>query len=136
MTANIGVQYFEERGYQDDALGANAFVKAHYDLRLPFTSKRIRLGLGEGLSYVSRIPMSEKRDFAKKGVESDKLMNYMEWTVDMPLQQFMHRDGKRSRGIEEISIGFIVWHRSSVFGLFADQGGGVNFMGFGAEARY
>ena len=32
--------------------------------------------------------MSEHRDFAKKGVESEKLMNYMEWTIDVPLRQF------------------------------------------------
>jgi hypothetical protein len=136
MTANIGLQYLAERGYQEDGLGGTAFIKAHYDWKLPFTNKYIRLGLGEGLSYVSRVPMSEQRDFAKKGVESEKLMNYMEWTIDVPLRQFtqgMHAD---DGGIEDVSVGFIVWHRSSVFGLFADSGGGVNFMGFGFEARY
>lgn len=136
MSGNIGVQYLAERGYQNDALGATAFIKAHYDWRLPFTQKHVRLGLGEGLSYVSRIPMSEKRDFAKKGVESSKLMNYMEWTIDVPLRQFTPGIDVRNGGVEEISLGFIVWHRSSVFGLFADEGGGVNFMGFGIEARY
>ena len=136
MTANIGVQYLAERGYQDDGLGATAFIKAHYDWKLPFTEKRVRLGLGEGLSYVTHIPMSEQRDFAKKGVESSKLMNYMEWTIDVPLRQFTHGVDTRDGGIEEISLGFIVWHRSSVFGLFADSGGGVNFMGFGIEMRY
>ena len=39
-------------------------------------------------------------------------------------------------GIEDMSVGFIVWHRSSVFGVFADTKGGVNFMGFGFEARF
>lgn len=136
MSGNVGVQYFAERGYQDDGLGATAFIKAHYDWRLPFTQKYVRLGLGEGLSYVSRIPMSEQRDFAKKGVESSKLMNYMEWTIDVPLRQFTPGVDVRNGGVEEISLGFIVWHRSSVFGIFADEGGGVNFMGFGIEARY
>ena len=136
MTANVGVQYLAERGYQDDGLGATAFIKAHHDWRLPFTQKTVRLGLGEGLSYVSRIPMSEQRDFAKKGVESAKLMNYMEWTIDVPLRQFTQGVDMRSGGVEEISLGFIVWHRSSVFGLFADSGGGVNFMGFGIAMRY
>jgi hypothetical protein len=136
MTANVGVQYLAERGYQDDGLGLTAFIKAHYDMRVPFTQKMIRLGLGEGLSYVSRIPMSERRDFAKKGVESEKLMNYMEWTIDVPLRQFTQGVDMRSGGIEEISLGFIVWHRSSVFGLLAEEGGGVNFMGFGIEMRY
>jgi hypothetical protein len=136
MTANIGLQYLAERGYQEDGLGATAFIKAHYDWKLPFTDKYVRVGLGEGLSYVSRVPMSEQRDFAKKGVESEKLMNYLEWTIDVPLKQFSPAMHINDGGIEDVSIGFIVWHRSSVFGVFADKGGGVNFMGFGFEARY
>ena len=32
--------------------------------------------------------MSEVRDFAKKGAESEKLMNYLEWSIDVPLRQF------------------------------------------------
>lgn len=59
-----------------------------FNWHLPWTEKQLRLGLGEGLSYVTRIPISEKRDFAKKGVDSNKLMNYLEWTIDVPLKQF------------------------------------------------
>lgn len=136
MSANVGVQYFNERGYQDDAWGATAFIKAHYDWKLPFTDKHLQLGLGEGLSYATRIPMSEQRDFAKKDAESEKLMNYLEWTIDLPLRQFDAMDSLLRGHVEELSIGFIVWHRSSVFGIFSDTKGGVNFMGFGIEARY
>jgi len=136
MTANVGLQYFNERGWQGDALGATAFVKAHYDWRLPFTRKHVRLGFGEGLSYVTRIPLSEQRDFAKKGATSEKLMNYLEWTVDLPLRQFPAMDNLVGGYLEELNVGFIVWHRSSVFGLFAESQGGVNFMGFGIEARF
>jgi hypothetical protein len=136
MTANIGLQYFNERGRQDDAYGVTAFIKAHYDWRLPFTQKMVRLGLGEGLSYVTRIPLSEQRDFAKKGAESEKLLNYLEWSVDLPLHQFPAIDNLIQGRLEELNLGFIVWHRSSVFGLFAESKGGVNFMGFGLEARF
>lgn len=136
MTANLGLQYLAERGYQEDGVGGTAFIKAHYQWELPFTDKKVRLGLGEGLSYVSRIPMSEKRDFAKKGVESEKLLNYLEWTIDLPLRQFAAVDRMLPASIEELSFGFIVWHRSSIFGLMGNSGGGVNFMGFGFEGRY
>lgn len=137
MTANIGVQYFNERGWQDDAYGVTAFIKAHYDWRLPFTQKQVRLGLGEGLSYVTRIPLSEQRDFAKKGgAESEKLLNYLEWTIDLPLRQFAPIDSLIQGRIEELNLGFFVFHRSSVFGLFAESRGGVNFMGFALEARF
>lgn len=137
MTWNLGLQYLAERGYQEDGYGATAYIKAHYTWELPWTDKHIRLGLGEGLSYVSRIPMSEVRDFAKKGAESEKLMNYLEWTIDLPLRQFEPLHGLFDRGsLEELSVGFLVWHRSSVFGIFSETGGGVNFMGFGVEARF
>jgi hypothetical protein len=136
MSANLGVQYFNERGYQPDAWGTTGYIKASYNWQLPFTQKHVRLGLGEGLSYVTRIPMSEQRDFAKKDADSAKLMNYLEWTVDVPLRQFGPMDALLRDHIEELSVGFIVWHRSSVFGLFSETKGGINFMGFGFEARY
>lgn len=136
MTANVGLQYVNERGYQPDIYGVTAFIKAHYDVRVPWTQKKIRLGLGEGLSYLSRVPMSEQRDFAKKGAESEKLLNYLEWTVDLPLRQFPAIDSLIQGRFEELNVGFIVFHRSSVFGMFADSKGGVNFMGFGVEARF
>ena len=138
MTANLGVQYLDERGYQKDGYGVTAYIKAHYRWELPWTDKQVRLGLGEGLSYVTRIPMSEVRDFAKKdGAESEKLMNYLEWSIDLPLRQFEPLHGLFQGGaIEEASLGFLVWHRSSVFGLFSETGGGVNFMGFSFEAQF
>jgi hypothetical protein len=80
--------------------------------------------------------MSEQRDFAKKGAESEKLLNYLEWTIDLPLRQFPAIDSLIQGRFEELNVGFIVFHRSSVFGMFADSKGGVNFMGFGVEARF
>lgn len=137
MTANLGVQYLDERGYQQDGYGATAFIKAHYRWELPWTDQHVRLGLGEGLSYVSRVPTSEMRDFAKKGAESEKLMNYMEWSIDVPLRQFEPLHGLFHGGaLEEVSLGFLIWHRSSVFGLFSETGGGVNFMGFSVQAQF
>jgi hypothetical protein len=138
MTANVGVQWLDERGYQQDGYGLTSYIKAHYRWELPWTDKQVRLGLGEGLSYVSRIPESEARDFAKKnGAESSKLMNYLEWTIDVPLRQFQPLQGLFQGGaIEDASLGFMVWHRSSVFGLFSETGGGINFMGFSFEARF
>jgi hypothetical protein len=137
MTANFGLQYLNERGYQDNGWGATAFVKAHYTWRVPKTTKDITFGLGEGLSYVSVIPMSEQRDFAKKGAESEKLLNYVEWTIDVPLRQFAFFEPMfRGGHLEDLSVGFVVWHRSSVYGLLAETRGGVNYMGFGFEGQF
>lgn len=138
MTWHLGVQWLNERGLQQDGWGGTAFVKANYSMRVPWTSKHVDLGLGEGLSYVDRIPLSEQRDFAKKGpgIHSEKTMNYLEWTIDLPLRQFDSLAPLFRGGIEDLSVGFIVWHRSSVFGVFAQTKGGINFMGFGIEAKF
>jgi hypothetical protein len=136
-TWNIGMQYLNERGLQDDGYGVTAYVKLHYLLRLPWTQTRVRLGLGEGLSYVSVIPLNEQRDFAKKhGAESERLMNHLEWTVDLPLHQFESMHSLFTGPIRELNLGVVVWHRSSVYGVFAETRGGSNFMGLGIEARY
>jgi hypothetical protein len=136
MTANVGLQYLDERGLQPNGYGITGFIKAQYLWRLPWTTKRVQLGLGEGLSYVTRIPKAEQRDFAHKNVESNNLMNYMEWTIDVPLSQFESLRPLLAGPIKEINTGFMVWHRSSVFGLFAETKGGINYMGFSVEAKY
>lgn len=139
LTGNVGLQWFNERGLQPDGYGINAYIKAHYRWRLPWTQhKHVRFGLGEGLSYVSRIPLSEERDFTKKGpdIHSEKLMNYVEWSIDVPLRDFGPLDRLISRKIDQVYLGFFIFHRSSVFGVFADTKGGVNYMGLGIEGRY
>lgn len=138
MSLNFGLQYLNERGYQDDGWGTTAFVKASYSWQLPSSSKHITFGLGEGLSYASVIPMSEQRDFARKGgAQSENLLNYVEWTIDVPLRQFATFEPLFHRSaLEDLSVGFIVWHRSSIYGLLAETKGGVNYMGFGLEGRF
>ena len=56
--------------------------------------------------------------------------------MDLPLHQFQAIDNLIQGRLEELNLGFIVWHRSSIFGVFADTKGGVNFMGFGVEAKF
>lgn len=138
MTWNVGAQWVNERGLQSDPWGVTAYIKAHYSWRLPFTQKHVRLGIGEGLSYLTRVPMSEERDFQRKGpdIHSEKLLNYVEWTVDVPLRQFDAMAPLFRGSIKEIYVGGLVWHRSSIFGTFAETKGGINYMGFGFEARY
>jgi hypothetical protein len=138
LTGNVGLQWFNERGLQDDGYGVTAYIKAHYLWQLPLSEKHVRIGLGEGLSYATRIPLSEERDFTKKGegIHSEKLLNYVEWTVDVPLRQFGAMNRLISKDIDDVYVGFFIFHRSSVFGVFAETKGGVNFMGLGIEARY
>lgn len=132
IVAYGSIQYFGEQGYQPDVIGTALYIKAYRQFRIGKSQFPIRFGLGEGLSYVSRIPIVEVEDFAPDS--SAKLTNYLEWTLQTSLGHMLGHGGRRlSPGIKDIYIGYSVFHRSTVFGLFASKGGGVNFMGFGVE---
>ena len=126
------LQYFNERGFQPDVIGTALYIKAYREFRFGESGFPLRVGLGEGFSYASRIPIVEVEDFAPD--TSAKLTNYLEWTLQTSVNHLLGRGGQRfSAGIKDIYIGYSVFHRSTVFGLFASKGGGVNFMGIGVE---
>jgi len=130
----LGVQQFDERGLQTDGYGVSAFVKFHTTFNFPFTHVPIRIGLGPGLSYVSRIPIAEQRDFAP--AKSNKLLVYLEYSVQLSLAHLMGRTpGKFSASISDVYFGYTVIHRSSGYGLLAETGGGINYLGFGIEVK-
>jgi len=132
VVAYGGIQHFGERNFQPDAIGGTAYIKAYRQFRIGKRQFPLRVGLGEGLSYASRIPIVEVEDFLPQ--TSAKLTNYLEWTLQTSLNHLLGHEGRRfSAGIKDIYIGYSVFHRSTVFGLFASKGGGVNYMGFGVE---
>lgn len=132
LIAYGGIQYFDERGLQPDIYGATAFIKVYKSFKLGDINLPVRLGLGEGLSYVSRIPFVEVQDFAPN--QSAKLTNYLEWTMQTSLSYLLGRRGGRlSHHIRDAYIGYSIFHRSTAFGLFAETGGGINYMGIGVE---
>ncbi len=127
-----GLQYYDERGFQPDVIGGTVYIKAYQTFRLGKRQLPLRIGLGEGLSYASRIPIVEVEDFLPD--TSAKLTNYLEWTLQTSVNHLLGRGGQRfSAGIRDIHIGYSVFHRSTVFGLFASKGGGVNYMGLSVE---
>lgn len=127
-----GIQHYGERDFQPDAIGGTVYIKAYQQFRIGKRQFPLRIGLGEGLSYASRIPIVEVEDFLPD--TSAKLTNYLEWTFQTSLNHLLGHSGRRfSSGIKDIYIGYSVFHRSTVFGLFASKGGGVNYMGFGVE---
>lgn len=132
VVAYGGIQYYGEDGFQPDVIGGTIYIKAYQQFNIGKRQLPLRIGLGEGLSYASRIPIVEVEDFLPE--TSAKLTNYLEWTMQTSLNHLLGRGGQRfSAGIKDIYIGYSVFHRSTVFGLFASKGGGVNYMGLGVE---
>ena len=128
-------QHLHENSYQPDVYGTSVYVKAFHHFTLPTTQLKLRVGLAEGLSYVSRVPVAEKRDFARKGAESVKLMNYLEYSLDLPISQFL-KQSRISSSIDEIYVGYSIWHRSTAYGLYGETGGGINYQGIAIELLY
>ncbi len=130
----FGLQYFDEQGFQPDSVGTTAYWKVYrqwsprwFPAQLP-----LRFGLGQGLSYVSRIPVSEQRDFAPS--QSEELVHYLEWSVQFPIGGLLSLVGVRSENIlDNTWFGYSIFHRSTVFGLFAEEGGGINYPGVALE---
>ena len=123
-----GLQRFGERGAQSDIAGGTLYLKALRSFRLGRSGIPVRIGLGEGLSYADRIPSVEAEDFLPQ--RSARLVNYLEWSVQTSLGHWLGRPaGGFSRTVSDVYVGYTIFHRSTVFGLFASTGGGVNYLG-------
>ncbi|MFK7862096.1 MAG: hypothetical protein AB8B64_25035 [Granulosicoccus sp.] len=126
------LQHFGERGTQPDFFGATIHVKAYRNFNLGTRRTPIRLGLGEGLSYVEQIPSVEVMDFLPQ--RSSRLVNYLEWTLQTSVGHFLGRpEGGFSANIRDVYVGYSIFHRSTIFGLLASEGGGINYMGISIE---
>lgn len=132
VTAHLGVQYFAERGFQNDIVGATVYWRLGRHTHFPFTNIPIKLSLAQGLSYAADIPTAEVRDFDPEN--SAKLTHYLEYSLHY---SFRNRLAKKhsalSNWFRDINLGYTIFHRSSVFGLFADKAGGINFPGIAIE---
>ncbi len=130
----FGLQNFRERGFQPDSYGATIYWKVYGTWGpswLP-TTLPIRAGLGQGLSYASRIPVAEQRDFEPR--ESAETVHYLEWTVQVPVSGLLALFGVDAlRGQHQWWIGYSIFHRSTVFGAFGDSPGGINYPGITLE---
>ena len=133
VVAYTSVQQFHERGTQPNGWGVTAYLKAYHSFNLSFTNFPVRLGFGNGLSYVSRIPTAEARDLRPD--RSEKLIYYMDYSLQVSVKYLMGRGSKTvlTNNIKDIHVGYSVWHRSTLFGLLGESSGGINYLGLSAE---
>ena len=132
VSLHLGVQYFDERGIQSDIVGTTGYWRLAKQTYLPFTRIPIKLSLAQGLSYVDDLPAAEVRDFEPD--ESAELTHYLEYGLHYSFRNQLARNNSIfSQWFHEINLGYTIFHRSSVFGLFAETGGGINFPGIAVE---
>ncbi len=97
-------------------------IKAYYTFKWPITW---RLGAGEGASYVSRVTYIEESELNKKDYEVSKLMNYLDFSIDINLSDLFDL-----KGPNELWLGYYIHHRSAIFERSSHFGrikGGSNY---------
>jgi outer membrane protein len=116
-----GLYRFLEHGYQDDFFEGLLFLKLFWKIDL--WEERIRLGVGEGLSYTESIAYVERLEAEQKNDNNAYLLNYLEVTADFDLGRLL-----RYPPLFETYLGYLLKHRSGVSGLFGNvHEGGSNY---------
>jgi len=111
-----------------------AYVKLLYNLDFS-NGKRIRFGFGEGISYVDSLLVAEVYDATDEntGVQdpTSQFLNYLDITIDFDIGRLT---GINS--MKDIYFGYLLKHRSGVFGLFSGVHGGSNYNSFYLEMNF
>ena len=124
-----GLSYFDENGLQDNIYEATLYVKVYY--KYDFMDNRIRIGLGEGLSWASDVPIIEIDEASISDKEVAQFLNYLDISFDFDLGHLL---GIKS--LNNLYLGYTVKHRSGVFGLFSGVKGGSNYQMFTIEKNF
>lgn len=82
-------------------------IKAYYTLDW---GVRARLGFAEGVSYSSEINHSERKRLAEKEYQPSKLMNYLDFSVDVNVGDLFSNSS-----LDQLWLGYSLHHRSGIF---------------------
>ena len=122
----IGLLHHDENGFQPDHWQVNAYFKSFW-YGLPWRDRvKTRIGIGSGLSYAERIPTIEARDQARRRKNTNKLIAYLDPSIDVSLGDLIG-----SRALKNTFVGLGVSHRSGIFGfsrLLGNVDGGSNYI--------
>ena len=128
--AKGGLNYFEERGYQDNSFEATLYIKFYFKLNA--FENQLRFGIAEGLSYAERVPYVERMEAEEEGDSTSKLINYMEITFDIDLGRLTG-----SKHLKETYFGYLIKHRSGMWGNFGGvSDGGSNYNSLYIEKNF
>ena len=126
LAGYLGLLHHDENGFQPDHWQVNAYFKPYW-YGLPWRDRvKTRLGLGTGLSYAGRVPQIEARDQARRGERTNKLITYLDPSIDVSLGDLIG-----SRALKGTYVGIGVSHRSGIFGLsrlLGNVDGGSNYI--------
>jgi hypothetical protein len=128
-----GLSYFDESKApidRDNIYEATAYIKAYWNF--DFLKNRVRLGLGEGLSYTSNILYVEYKEATENQDHNSYLLNYLDISLDFDFGRLV-----RQEKLNATYLGLALKHRSGIFGLINNvKKGGSNYVSFYIEKSF
>ncbi len=114
-----GLSHFYEADGRDDIYEVTLYIKAYWN----FFHKKVRLGLGEGVSYTSAVLYTEYLEATKENDNNSHFLNYLDISVDTDIGRLLH-----SKTLYGTFLGFAIKHRSGIYGLINNvSNGGSNY---------
>ena len=130
--ARFGLFRHLEEPFQDDFWSYNFYMSAMFKVYSNWTDRvMFRWGFSFGVSYAEELPAEEVSKFVNRGKNSSHLLNYLEFQIDFPLDLLI-----RSKVVRDCYLGYIVTHRSGIFGtsdLLGNVAGGADWAGLHLE---
>jgi len=117
-----GLVYHWTSDVQNSTLEYCLGIKFYYTFN---TTVRFRIGVAEGLSYVTDVTYIEKHELEENGYETSNLMNYMDFSLDMNIGDLV-----RKNSLKHLWLGYSIHHRSAIFETASQFGrikGGSNY---------
>ncbi|WP_299792811.1 MipA/OmpV family protein [uncultured Shewanella sp.] len=97
-------------------------IKAFYTFEI---GPRWRLGVAEGLSYVSSVTHIEGTEMEEKGYKPSKLLNFLDFSLDVNMGDLFGNNA-----LNKMWLGYSIHHRSGIYeksSAFGRIGGGSNY---------
>ena len=129
-------KYPELRGMPDvsdkDVYEFTLYIKLYYNI--DFLDNRVRIGFGEGGSYISDyLPpeVIEERTESPENPKYSKFLNYLDISLDIDLGKLFG-----SQALQNSYLGYTLKHRSGIFGLINGVSGGSNYNTISIEKNF
>ena len=127
-----GLSVFNEK-VNTNAYEAVVYMKAYYNL--DFNDNTVRIGLGEGLSYTTRIleiEYDEAHEDLTDTASTARFLNYLEITIDFDVGKLIDY-----KPMHETYLGYLLKHRSGIARLINNvDHGGSNYNCFYIEKKF
>lgn len=138
-----GLMWHNEKGAQDDVWQSTFGLKLAWT-EFPWNEHvRTRIAFTEGVSYVSHIPETEKRN--RETDTSAHFLNYLEPSIAFncgDLYRFIGRSSRTTNDLDRAWLMFSVPHRSGAWGTYGKDNdgehikGGSNYLAVGLEYEF